>query len=59
MKKSNVAEEMPRFKKCRQAREIKVVCTYLFDIALLAVRNARERQREIKKTEGRREGYEQ
>ena len=54
VKKSNAAEEMPRFKKCRQAREIKVACTYIFYIALLAMRNVRERQREIsKKNRGR------
>ena len=61
VKKSNAAEEMPRFKKCRQARKIKVACTYIFYIALLAMRNVRERQREIskkKQREGRR-GYEQ
>ena len=45
----------------RQAREIKVVCIHIFDITLLAMRNVRERQREIskkKQREGRR-GYEQ
>ena len=37
----------------RQARQIKVVCTHIFDIPLLEIRNVRESQREIsKKTEG-------